>query len=87
MSRPFAAGDKVLLLDNKQRRYLITLAEGAEFHSHAGFIPHDDLIGRPEGIVTKSTRGAAYTALRPTLEDFVLDGYQPWPHIKAPVAV
>ena len=21
------------------------------------------------------------------LEDFVLDGYQPWPHIKAPVAV
>ncbi|HTH07166.1 MAG TPA: tRNA (adenine-N1)-methyltransferase, partial [Ilumatobacteraceae bacterium] len=73
MSRPFAAGDKVLLLDNKQRRYLITLAEGAEFHSHAGFIPHDDLIGRPEGIVAKSTRGASYTALRPTLEDFVLE--------------
>src|SRR6187401_1930672 len=73
MSRPFAAGDKVLLLDNKQRRYLITLADGAEFHSHAGFIPHDDLIGRPEGVVAKSTRGAAYTALRPTLEDFVLE--------------
>lgn len=73
MSRPFAAGDKVLLLDSKQRRYLITLAEGAEFHSHAGFIPHDDLIGQPEGIVAKSTRGANYTALRPTLEDFVLE--------------
>ena len=22
-----------------------------------------------------------------TLEDFVLEGYEPWPHIKAPVAV
>jgi thymidylate synthase len=22
-----------------------------------------------------------------TLEDFVLKGYEPWPHIKAPVAV
>ena len=38
MNTPFAYGEKVLLLDLKQRRYLITLAEGAEFHSHAGFV-------------------------------------------------
>ena len=73
MSRVFADGEKVLLVDNKQRRYLITLAEGAEFHSHAGFIPHADLIGRSEGTIAKSTKGASYTALRPTLEDFVLE--------------
>ncbi len=73
MNRPFSYGDKVLMLDNKQRRYLITLAEGAEFHTHAGLIAHADFIGRPEGIVMKSTRGANYTALRPTLEDFVLE--------------
>lgn len=73
MSRLFAAGDKVLLVDNKQRRYLITLTEGAEFHSHAGFIPHAELIGRTEGTIAKSTKGASYTALRPTLEDFVLE--------------
>ena len=73
MNRPFAYGDKVLLLDNKQRRYLITLAEGAEFHTHAGFIPHAEFIDKPEGIVMRSTRNAAYTALRPTLEDFVLE--------------
>lgn len=73
MSRVFAAGERVLLVDNKQRRYLITLAEGAEFHSHAGLIPHADLIGRQEGTIAKSTKGASYTALRPTLEDFVLE--------------
>ncbi|NDB06384.1 MAG: tRNA (adenine-N1)-methyltransferase, partial [Acidimicrobiia bacterium] len=38
MNKEFAYGDKVLLIDGKQRRYLVTLAEGAEFHSHAGFV-------------------------------------------------
>lgn len=73
MNRPFAAGDKVLLLDSKQRRYLITLAAGAEFHSHNGLFAHDDLIGRPEGTTMATTRGGSYIALRPTLEDFVLE--------------
>jgi len=71
--RPFAIGDKVLLLDNKQRRYLINLAEGAEFHSHTGFFAHNDLVGQTEGVVVKSTKGTPYTALRPTLEDFVVE--------------
>ena len=73
MNRLLGYGDKVLLLDNKQRRYLITLVEGAEFHTHAGLVPHADFVGRSEGVVLKSTKGASYTALRPTLEDFVLE--------------
>ena len=73
MNRPLDYGDKVLMLDNKQRRYLITLADGGEFHTHAGFVPHADIVGRPEGSVVKSTKGATYIALRPTLEDFVLE--------------
>ena len=76
MTRPlrtFSEGDRVLLLDHKRRRYLVTLAVGGEFHSHAGYVPHDLIIGREEGIVVQSTRGADYTLLRPTLEDFVLE--------------
>jgi tRNA (adenine57-N1/adenine58-N1)-methyltransferase catalytic subunit len=73
MNRPFAYGDKVLLLDNKQRRYLITLADGAEFHSHTGLWAHADLVGQAEGVVMRSTKGTPYTALRPTLEDFVVE--------------
>lgn len=72
-SRPFAAGDRVLLLDTKQRRYLVTLAAGAEFHTHNGLFAHDELIGRPEGSAMRSTKGATYIALRPTLEDFVIE--------------
>ena len=72
MSRPFRAGEKVLLLDAKQRRYLVTLADGGEFHSHTGVVGHDELIGREEGVTVRSTRGSRFTAFRPTLSDFVL---------------
>lgn len=73
MSGQFNYGDKVLLIDGKQRRYLITLADGAEFHSHAGFVAHAEIVGRPEGSRLQSTKGARYIALRPTLEDFVVE--------------
>jgi tRNA (adenine57-N1/adenine58-N1)-methyltransferase len=72
MTNPLRAGERVLLIDNKKRRKLIILAEGGEFHSHAGFVRHDDVIGQPEGLLARSTRGAFYRVLRPTLADFVL---------------
>jgi tRNA (adenine57-N1/adenine58-N1)-methyltransferase len=72
MSAPFGPGDQVLLVDAKKRRYLVTLAAGAEFHTHAGVLPHDEVIGKPEGSTLRSTRGATMLALRPTLAEFVL---------------
>ena len=73
MSRPLTVGDRVLLVDSKQRRHLITLAEGGEFHSHAGVLRHDDLIGRDEGITVRTTMGARLLAVRPTLGEYVLE--------------
>jgi tRNA (adenine57-N1/adenine58-N1)-methyltransferase catalytic subunit len=72
MSRPFSPGDRVLLLDSKDRRYLVTLSPGGEFHTHAGPVLHDDLLGREEGCTVRSTRGGRYTAVRPTLAELVL---------------
>jgi len=72
MGRPFAVGERVLLVDAKSRRYLVTLAEGGEFHSHAGVTPHALIIGQQEGVTVRSSAGARYTAVRPTLADFVL---------------
>jgi tRNA (adenine57-N1/adenine58-N1)-methyltransferase len=73
VSTTFAVGERALLLDVKRRRYLIELKEGGEFHSHAGYVPHADIVGATEGVVVRSTRGAEYTVLRPTLEDFVVE--------------
>lgn len=73
MSNLFAAGDRVLFIDTKERRYLVTLEDTGEFHSHAGFVPHKSVIGSQEGITVESTKGAKYVVMRPTLEDFVLE--------------
>jgi tRNA (adenine57-N1/adenine58-N1)-methyltransferase catalytic subunit len=73
MSTPFQYGERAMLLDVKKRRYVVTLTDGGEFHSHAGFVTHADVVDRPEGVMVRSTRGAEYTVLRPTLEDFVLE--------------
>jgi len=69
---PFVAGDLVQLTDPKGRMHTIELVAGKEFHTHRGLIPHDDLIGRPEGIVVTTAGGTTYLALRPLLADYVL---------------
>lgn len=75
VSRPpptFETGDRVQLTDPKGRLHTVTLEPGKAFHTHRGAIAHDDLLGRPEGIVVTSTSGTAYLAVRPLLADYVL---------------
>ena len=43
MAGVLAAGERVLLIDPKERRYLLTLVAGATFHTHAGVIAYDGL--------------------------------------------
>jgi tRNA (adenine57-N1/adenine58-N1)-methyltransferase len=69
---PLGAGDLVQLTDPKGRMHTITLASGKEFHTHRGILSHDELIGRPEGVVVTSSGGTSYLALRPLLSDYVL---------------
>ena len=49
------AGERVLLQDVKGRRYLITLEQGATFHTCRGRLAHDELIGSAEGVVAAPT--------------------------------
>ncbi|HVT22462.1 MAG TPA: tRNA (adenine-N1)-methyltransferase [Mycobacteriales bacterium] len=69
---PLRVGDLVQLTDPKGRMHTIELAAGKEFHTHRGVIPHDELIGKPEGCVVTSAGGTDYLALRPLLSDYVL---------------
>jgi tRNA (adenine57-N1/adenine58-N1)-methyltransferase catalytic subunit len=69
---PLAAGELIVLTDRRRRRYLVTLEPGAEWHSHAGLVPHDELIGVVEGTAVRTNRNMEVLALRPTREDFVL---------------
>ncbi|MGA0863667.1 MAG: tRNA (adenine-N1)-methyltransferase [Ilumatobacteraceae bacterium] len=73
MSAEFASGEKALFVDGKKRRYLVTLDDEGEFHSHAGFVRHSEVIGREPGVKVETTKGQRYVVLRPTLEDFVVE--------------
>jgi tRNA (adenine57-N1/adenine58-N1)-methyltransferase len=72
VSRPFTAGDRVLLVDAKRRRHLVTLAEGGAFHSHNGVLEHEAIIGKEEGVTVRTSLGARLVAVRPTLAEYVL---------------
>ena len=67
-----AAGERVMLIDAKDRHYLITLKPGSAFHTHAGIVQHDDVIGALEGSLITSNTERSFLVLRPTLSDVVL---------------
>ena len=68
----FAAGDRIQLTDPKGKLYSFTIVPGKEWHTHKGWITHDDLIGLPEGSVVSTTAGLSFSAFKPLLADFVL---------------
>jgi tRNA (adenine57-N1/adenine58-N1)-methyltransferase len=67
-----ASGERVLLVDAKARRYLLTLQTGAMFHTHAGIVAHDTIIGAAEGVSVTGSTGRQFLVVRPTLSDVVL---------------
>ena len=68
----FEPGDLVQLTDPKGRHHTILLEPGQRFHTHKGFLRHEQLIGQPEGCVVTTDRDVDYVALRPRLADYVL---------------
>lgn len=69
---PFRAGDRVQLTGPKDRRNTFVLTPGKVFHNHYGAIPHDDIIGLPDGSVIENETGHRFLALRPLLRDVVM---------------
>ncbi len=72
MKATLAVGERVMLIDAKDRRYLITLRPDAAFHTHAGIVQHNDVIGTVEGSLISSNTERNFLVLRPTLTDVVL---------------
>jgi len=68
----FAAGDRIQLTDPKGKLYSFTITPGKEWHTHKGWIVHDELIGLPEGSVVSTTAGLKFSAFKPLLADYVL---------------
>ena len=72
-------GERVLLIDSKDRRYLIRLVAHTSFSTHAGVVEHDEIIGKNEGIQVIAHQrddgrspARRMLVLRPTLSDLVI---------------
>ncbi len=71
-SGPFREGDRVQMTGPKGRLNTITLEAGGEFHTHQGYVRHDEIIGLPDASVVESNNGFEFLAMRPLLTDFVM---------------
>lgn len=67
--RRFAAGDRVLLVLDDQRRFLLELQAGRSFSTHKGAIQHDEVIGESHGCRLSTSTGESVWALEPTWTD------------------
>lgn len=72
MSAPFEPGERALLIDARDRTYLLRLQTGGTFHMHGGALAHDLIIGSEEGTEVHTAGGMALRCFRPRLADFVL---------------
>ncbi len=65
-------GERIHLVDRKGRHYALTLKAGEVFQFSGETIPHEDMIGKQDGIIVTLSRGGRMMALLPTLGDYVL---------------
>ncbi len=70
--RNFQVGDRVQLTDAKGKMHTITLQLNQEWHTHNGWLVHNEVIGTPEGSVVETTGGLKFLAFKPLLTDYVL---------------
>jgi tRNA (adenine57-N1/adenine58-N1)-methyltransferase len=67
-----AEGDYVLLCLDPRRTYLVRVEAGKTFHTHKGFIKLDELVGKEFGVAVPSSVGIEFTALKPSLTDYIM---------------
>jgi tRNA (adenine57-N1/adenine58-N1)-methyltransferase len=72
MNPNFQYGDRVQLTDAKGKLHTITLKSGGEWHTHKGWLIHDNIAGLPQGSVVETTAGLRFLAFKPLLADYVL---------------
>jgi len=71
MNRLFSDGEVIVLVDKVGRRHRVLLRAGEKHSIHSGLIQHDDVIGKPEGVVVTTQLGARLLAVRPTFAEQV----------------
>lgn len=73
VSEMLRAGEPVILVDRKDRRYFVVLEEGGRTDVRGHVFMHDELIGQAGGLRLRSSRDEPFVLVRPSLADLVLE--------------
>jgi len=65
--------DLVLVVARDGKRFMFRLRAGDRFHSHRGFLVHDELIDKPLGREVQSHLQQPFMVLRPSLHDLLMN--------------
>lgn len=64
-------GDLIQLVGLSHKSFIITLKSGEVFHTHRGWLNHDDLIGKTWGSQVLSHNGSPFFILQPSMTDIL----------------
>ena len=70
--RMLCDGQRIHMVDRKERHYALTLKAGDTFQHSGETISHDALIGKPDGTMVTLSHGTTMLAVNPTLADYVM---------------
>jgi tRNA (adenine57-N1/adenine58-N1)-methyltransferase catalytic subunit len=68
----FQSGERIHLIDKKERPYAVTLKTGDIFQHSGDKISHNDIIGKADGTVVQFSNGKLMVAVHPTLAEYSL---------------
>lgn len=66
-------GDRVILIDHKNRRHMLKLREKGRFSSQYGFIEHSIIIEAGDGGIAKTNKNFSYRIFSATYTDYVMN--------------
>jgi tRNA (adenine57-N1/adenine58-N1)-methyltransferase catalytic subunit len=72
VAEPFREGEMALVIDSKERHYLVRLDASGSFQYHRGVLAHTEIIGASEGVRLQASGGGELVVLRPRLADYIL---------------
>ncbi|MDW8063125.1 MAG: tRNA (adenine-N1)-methyltransferase [Candidatus Caldarchaeum sp.] len=71
-SQTISDGDKILIITEKKKRYLVQVRDGKKFHTSEGFIDMSKVIGKLSGCSVASNTGARMLVFKPTITDMLM---------------
>ena len=68
----FQSGERIHLVDKKERHYALTLKAGEVFQHSGDRIAHDAIIGQPDGTAVEFSSSKVMIAIHPTLAEYAV---------------